>query len=61
MKFGMMTHFQPLKPSDGQKFEFKNIQDGGLPPSLKPLNRHISAMAGPIAVKFSMIPHFDPV
>jgi len=23
IKFGMMTHFDPLKPNDGQKFDFK--------------------------------------
>jgi len=22
MKFGMVTHFDPLKPSDGHKFDF---------------------------------------
>jgi len=30
MKFGMMTHFDPLKLSDGQKIDFKK-QDGGRP------------------------------
>jgi len=29
MKFGIMTHFDPLKPSDRQKFDaFKNQDDG---------------------------------
>jgi len=28
MKFGMMTRFDPAKPRDGQKFDFKK-QDGG--------------------------------
>jgi len=28
MKFSMMTHFDPLKPSNGQKFDLEN-QDGG--------------------------------
>jgi len=30
MKF-MITHFEPLKSSNGQKFEFLKIQDGGRP------------------------------
>jgi len=30
MKFAMMTHFDILKPNDGQKFEFLKIQDGGI-------------------------------
>jgi len=29
MKFGMVTPFDPLKPSDGQNFECLKIQDGG--------------------------------
>jgi len=29
MKFGMMTHFDPLKPKNRQNFEFLKIQDGG--------------------------------
>jgi len=23
LKFGLMTHFDPLKPSDGQKYDFE--------------------------------------
>jgi len=31
MKFGMMTHFDVHKPSEGQTFEFSKHQDGGRP------------------------------
>jgi len=32
MKFGIMTHFDPLKPSDGQKCDLRNQNDGQLMP-----------------------------
>jgi len=32
MKFSMITHFDPLKPSNGQKFDFKTqMMDGRYP------------------------------
>jgi len=33
MKFDMMTHVDPFKPSNGQNFDFFKIQDGRRPPS----------------------------
>jgi len=29
LKFVMMTHVEPLEPSDGQKFDFEKEQHGG--------------------------------
>jgi len=46
VKFGMTTHFDPPMPSDGQNFDFLNIQHGGRPmPGMSAVDTLITAPA----------------
>jgi len=63
-KSGTATQFDPLEPSDRQKFRISKIQDGGcrhLRHLEKSKYRHISATVGPIATKFGTLTQFDPL
>ena len=54
-KFGRVTHFDPLEPSDCYKFEILKIQDGGGRHLEKSKNRHISAAVWPISTQFDIV------
>jgi len=59
----MMTHFDPVKPSNGQSFEFKKkskMADGRrFGNSKKIAIAYISAMSGPLSTKVCTMTHID--
>ena len=54
MKFGMVTHIG-IQGIDSKSFEFLKIQDGGWPPSGKPLNCDMYEIICPIWTKFGPV------